>query len=292
MSRITNIAMSTTADRNLQAAMGRLAAIQDKASSQREITRPSDDPAGTSNAMSVRAEQRANQQFARNILDAQGWLSTVDSALGSTTDLLQRMRDLTLTGANDGAMGPEAREAIALELDQIHDALLSQANTKFMGRSVFAGTSDTAAAVDAGYNFSGTGSVDRRIGPNSTVRVDADGAAVFGQGPVDSVFALAKTIAAELRNGTNVGVRVTDIDDRLQAIHGVRATNGASHAAALTAEGAVLTDAVALEGRRSKIEDIDLGLVALELKTQELGYQAALSAAARTLQPSLMDFLR
>ncbi|GAA4362253.1 flagellar hook-associated protein FlgL [Paeniglutamicibacter cryotolerans] len=292
MSRITNIAMSTSADRNLQAAMGRLAAIQEKASSQREITRPSDDPSGTSNAMLVRAEQRANQQFARNVQDAQGWLSTVDSSLGATTELLQRMRDLTLLGANDGAMGPDAKEAIALELDQIHDALLTQANTKFMGRSVFAGTSDAAAAVDDDYNFSATGSVDRRIGPNSTVRVDADGAKAFGQGQSESIFALVKTIAAELRDGTNVGFRVGDIDERLKAVNGVRATNGASHAAALTAEWALLTDSVELEGRRSKIEDIDLGLVALELKSQELGYQAALSAAARTLQPSLMDFLR
>lgn len=294
MTRITTASLSLNTERNLQAAMTRLATIQNKAGTQQEIGRPSDDPAGTANAMAVRAEQRQNEQFSRNVQDANGWLSTTDNALTTATDLLQQVRDLTVKGANDGALTPEAKEAIALELDQLHDALLGAANTKFMGRHVFAGTSNGSTAVDTeagAYAFSGTSGVERRIGQNSTVRVDANGADVFGQGAT-SVFQLVKDIAMNLRDGTNISSRIGEIDERLQDVLGAQATIGASHAAVLAADDALLADAVSLEGRRSGIEDIDLGSVILELKTQEVAYQAALSAAARTLQPSLMDFLR
>lgn len=289
--RITTSSLSATTDRNLQAAMNRLATVQDKAGSQKEIGRPSDDPAGTANAMAIRAQQRQNDQFVRNVQDANGWLSTADKALGTVTDLVHQLRDLTVKGANDGALSPDAKQAIALELAQVRDSLLVAANTQYNGRHVFAGSSDRSAAVDADFLFAKTSDVERRIGPNSTVRVDADGAAVFGSGP-DSVFALVNTIIDELTTGTNITTRINDVDGFMQKVLGAHSTIGASHAAVLAGDESLLTDAVALEGRRSLIEDIDLGTVALDLKKQEIAYQAALAAAARTLQPSLMDFLR
>ncbi|WP_411730602.1 flagellar hook-associated protein FlgL [Paeniglutamicibacter sp.] len=294
MTRITTSSLTTNTERNLQAAMTRLATIQNKAGTQKEIGRPSDDPAGTANVMALRAQQRQNEQFSRNVQDANGWLSTTDTAMTTATDLLQQVRDLTVKGANDGALSPDGKEAIALELDQLHDALLNAANTQFMGRLVFAGTSNDSQAVKAvggAYEFSGTSGVDRRIGPNSTVRVDANGAEVFGPAD-DSVFKLVRDIAMELRAGTNVASQIVEVDKRLQAVLGAQATIGANHASVLAADDALLSDSVSLEARRSGIEDIDLGSVILELKTQEVAYQAALSAASRTLQPSLMDFLR
>lgn len=291
MTRITTTSLTTNTERNLQAAMTRLATIQNKAGTHKEIGRPSDDPAGTANVMALRTQQRLNEQFSRNVQDANGWLSTTDQALTTATDILQQVRDLTVKGANDGALAPDAKEAIALELDQLHDSLLNAANTKFMGRHVFAGTSDQASAVDSTYGFSGTSGVERRIGSNSSVRVDADGAQVFGEGNT-SVFQLIKNIVADLRAGTNISSRIGEVDVSLQKVLGSQATIGASHAAVLAAEDALLSDSVSLEARRSGIEDIDLGSVILQLKTQEVAYQAALSAASRTLQPSLMDFLR
>lgn len=291
MTRITTASLTTNTERNLQAAMNRLATIQNKAGTHKEIGRPSDDPAGTANVMALRTQQRQNEQFSRNVQDANGWLSTTDQALTTATDILQQVRDLTVKGANDGALNPDAKEAIALELDQLHDALLNAANTQFMGRHVFAGTSDKANAVDSSYGFSGTSGVERRIGTNSNVRVDADGAQVFGEGSA-SVFQLIKNIAADLRAGANISSRIGEVDLGLQKVLGSQATIGASHASVLAADDALLSDSVALEARRSGIEDIDMGSVILELKTQEVAYQAALSAASRTLQPSLMDFLR
>ena len=41
-----------------------------------------------------------------------------------------------------------------------------------------------------------------------------------------------------------------------------------------------------------EIENVDLAEATIQLKMQEVGYQAALGATSRVIQPSLLDFLR
>lgn len=292
ITRVTTMTMMHSSSRNLQLAASQLAQSQERASGFRAITKPSDDPAATVGAMNVRSAQRATEQYGRNIQDGNGWLSAADGALSSTTKLMQRVRDLTLQGANDGAMSPTQKEAIAAELESVRELLLTEANTSYLGRSVFAGNSDAGHAFAADYSFTGgQGSVERRIGDGATVRVDVDGAAAFGQGP-SSVFATIDAIVADLRGGTNIGGHVAAIDVHRENISRAHAEAGARHGTVLEAASANLTSAVALEATRSSIEDLDIGQTAIELKMQEVAYQAALSATARAVRPTLMDFLR
>ncbi len=46
-----------------------------------------------------------------------------------------------------------------------------------------------------------------------------------------------------------------------------------------------------LEARRSALEDADLGQVIIDLKMQEVAYQAALSVTARAIPSTLLEFL-
>lgn len=293
VNRVTHTTMAATADRNIQAANQRLAAAQDRASSLKTINRPSDNPTDAAEAMSVRAQQRANVQFTRNSNDAQGWLATADSALTGTTNILQRTRELVMAGANDGSMSAQGREGIALEIDSLRQALLDTANTKYMGRSIFAATSDATAAFTAEGLYQGVGdsSVERRVGPHTTVRVDADGAQAFGSGE-DSVFALLGSISADLRAGTPIAAHLDELGSWQSEVLAVQAAVGASHSTVLRAEESLRGDHVTLEARRSGLEDADLASVALELQTSELAYQVSLMATARVLQTSLMDYLR
>lgn len=138
--------------------------------------------------------------------------------------------------------------------------------------------------------------VERRISGDTTVRVDADGAAVFGTGaigdPNTSIFSLIDRITSDLRTGTNVGPQIGAIDERLNAIVGQHTAVGARHAQTQRAQEANMEQSVSLEAQRSGIEDIDIGQVILDLKLQEVTYQSALAVTARVLQPTLMDFLR
>ncbi len=291
--RVTNATQTLNAQRNLQLSLQRQTQLYDQATSRKQITKPSDDPTATAAALGVRADQAATAQYKRNVDNGDAWLTTADSTLTSVEGIMRRVRDLTVTGANDGSLSPEAKEAVATELDGLKKSLLSLANTTYLGRTVFAGNSDAGVAFQPDYSFTGAAgsTVERRIGPDTTVRVDADGAAVFGTG-AGSVFALLDNISNDLRTGVNVGPRLGEIDDRMKAIVGEHAEIGGRQTRIDKAKDTLAVGANALESQRSSLEDVDLSKVLLDLKTQDVNYQTAIAVTARVLQPTLMDFLR
>ncbi len=301
INRVTHLTAQRSSLANLQLNLARMTDLQQRMSGGKVITKPSDDPSGTASALRLRSDQRVTEQYARNATDGVGWLTTVDSSLQTAVSNLRQVRNLTVQGASSGSASPVTREAIATELEGLRDALLEQANSAYLGRSVFAGTSDAGAAYSvtvAGdgtrtytWNGSDTGSVQRRIGPAVTVRADADGRAVFGEGAT-SVFALIDTIAAEVRSGVEVGPRLNDLDTRLDAMLGELADVGTRYGQLTTAQKSTAAALNELKGQLSAVEDIDLAEVIVELQSQEVAYQAALGATSRVLQPSLLDFLR
>ncbi|UKA63506.1 flagellar hook-associated protein FlgL [Arthrobacter sp. FW306-04-A] len=294
LNRVTNLTMSAAAQRNLQAGQSKLAALQDKASTLKNITRPSDDPAGTANLLATKGQLAAAAQYGNNLSDGNGWLTTADSALGMATNILNRVRDLTVQAAN-GSVSSTAKEAIAVELEGLNKDLLAQANTQYLGRNVFAGSSDSAGAFSNAeppvYNGTPGGTVERRVDASQTVRVDADGGAIFGDG-AGSVFALVSNVVADIRSGADVSSRLPAIGDRIKAVIGGRAEVGARQAKLLSAQDSIDGLKLTLDAQRSGIEDADIGKTVLDLKLQETNYQVALAVTAKALQPTLMDFLR
>lgn len=292
ITRVTTSTLTMAAARNLQSSAATLARLQVQASTQRAIGQPSDNPAATADAMGVRAAQAAAAQQRRNIADGSEWLTRIDSALDSATSLLRRATDLTIQGANDGTMSPAAKNAIAAELDDIRAALLVEANTDYRGRSVFAGTSGAGFAFAPDFSFSGgLGTVERRVSETTTLRVDVDGDTVFGAG-ADSLFADLEAIAADLRAGVPVGPRIDQLGARMEAIVSARSAVGARMSALEAVDERHLDLGVALESRRASLEEIDIAAIISQLTAQEVAYRVALSVTARTLQPTLMDFLR
>lgn len=295
--RVTQQTLQRSTLANLQANLTRMSTLQGQMSGGKQITKPSDDPAGAAQAMVLRAEKRATTQYQRNADDGLAWLTTIDTAMQSSVSTLRRVRDLTVQGGS-GALGPTSREAIATELDGLRDGLMDLANTSYLGRSVFAGTSDAGVAFNDAtaplpYSWTGTtgASVERRVGADSTVRADADGVAVFGEGAT-SVFALIDNISADLRSGTDVSARLGEIDDRISSMLGELAGVGTRYNQLTTAQKDTASSLQDLSSRLSGIEDIDLPKTVVELQMQEVAYQGALGATARVLQPTLMDFLR
>lgn len=292
ISRVTASSMTQTAMRQLQANLSELSRLQEQANSQRAFSAPSEDPAAAATALRLHGEQRRTDQYARNIDDGLAWLVTADATISASTALLGRARDLTVQGANDGALDATAKEAIAVELEGIRDEMLAKANTRVLGRSVFAGTSDSAAFA-SDYSFSGVdgSEVVRRVSDQASIRVDTDGAAVYGEG-ADSVFATIDRVIADLRSGTNVGARLQEIDAHRTAMLGAQGAVGVRQSQMERAKEATVQDAVSLEARRAAVEDVDSVEVLVQLQAQELVYRTSLAVTGRVLQPSLMDFLR
>ena len=306
INRVTHQTVQRSTLANLQLNLSRMSDLQGRVSGGKVITKPSDDPAGTASALRLRGDLRVTEQYARNAADGVGWLTTVDSSLQGAVAALRQARNLVVQGASTGTAGPVPREAIATELEGLRDALLEQANASYLGRPVFAGTSDAggAYAVTVGTAADGTttrtydwqgydaGSVQRRIGPTTTVRADADGRTAFGDGDA-SVFALIDRIAAELRQpGSEIAHFLTDVDAHMEAMLGELAGVGTRYSQLEAAKAATLRTTAELKGQIAAVEDIDLAEALVELQSQEIAYQAALGATARVLQPSLLDFLR
>lgn len=306
LNRVTNLTMSANAQRTLQTQQSRLAELQEKATTLNKINRPSDDPAATARALETRSLLAANAQYGRNIDDGNTWLTAADTALEQATNVMHRIKDLTVLAGN-GSLNQSGKDAIALELEALNKDLVSIANSKHLGRNIFAGSSDAAAAFTPGtprnpanpadpgtppvFQGAGVSPVERRISASQTVRVDADGGAIFGSG-AGSVFATVANIAAKLRSNADISADLAPLEKSFTSIVDGRAEVG-TRQAQLERAGNVNTELeAALDAQRTGIEKADLGSVIMDLKLQETNYQVALAATARVLQPTLMDFLR
>jgi flagellar hook-associated protein 3 FlgL len=295
LNRVTNLTMTASAQRSLQTQQSRLAELQEKATSLNKISRPSDDPAATAQALETRSLLAASAQYGRNIDDGNTWLTAVDSALGQAANVMQKIKDLTVLAGN-GTLPQTGKDAIAIELTALNQDLVSIANTQHLGRNIFAGNSDKPEAfsgtVPPAFNGAGLSPVERRVSATQTVRVDADGQKIFGSG-TGSVFDAVRSIADALKGGAApTSLQIGTLETGFNNIVNGRAEIG-TRQAQLERAGSVNTDLEAtLDAQKMGIEKLDLGSVIMDLKLQETNYQVALAATARVLQPTLMDFLR
>ncbi len=299
INRVTQHTIASHSLAGLQSNIARVARQQEKLSTGRQINRPSDSPSGTGSALQLRGEIRRNAQWSRNADDGLAWLGQIDSTLSGMNTSVQKVRELTLQGLNSGALSSGGREALAAEVDQLRSSLLAQANQNYLGRPIFGGTTNGATAYTddpatgvAAFNGNNQ-QVTRTVGANSTVRVDMSGPEAFGA-PGADIFATLTSISAHLRSGdtTQLGTDLntlvsqgTNLQDKLSDV-GARENRIEQSRQSAGDRGLSLTNSL------SEIESIDLPETIMKLEMANVGYQAALGATAKVIQPSLMDFLR
>ena len=292
--RVTESSIHTRVLANLQRNIQKGEKIQEQLSSGKQINRPSDSPNGTLQSMQLRGETRANNQFVRSADDGLGWLSTLDGTLTSASSLVQRARSLTLQALNSGAGSVESRNAITTELEQIRTSMVEYGNTTYLGRPVFGGTTTGTKAFDETGEFVGNrDAVNRTVGPNSQVRVDADGLAAFGEGD-GSVFKVLDDIAAALSsNDTDaVNAGLERLDTAANNLKNTLSEVGARYNRVTQMKQSATDRLLDITSQLSDVEDVDLPKTIMDMQLQQTSYQAALAASAKVIQPSLIDFLR
>ena len=275
----------------------RLVRTQQKVASNKEITRPSDDPFNTSRALALRTSLDGTQQYQRNIEDAQGWQETAEQALSTITEAIHRAHELATQGATD-TTDANAREAIAHELDQLIESVKQSANTTYRGRYVFSGTTTDVPPYGTTDAYAGSATdIERQIGPGVAITLTLVGSTVLGGGQAAAdgkPLHVLRDLADHLRANDGAALRAdlgrleTNLDDLL----GARALNGARQNR-LEAAGSRL-DAIeeSTVKQLSNTEDADIAKTLIEFNSQQAAYQAALKAGASIVQNSLMDFLR
>lgn len=293
--RVTERSIAISVLNNLQSNISRVSQSQEQLSSGKLIARASDDPAGTVTALQLRSGVASQKQYSRNADDGISWLGLADSTLTTMNDTVTRARDLVLQGMSSGSYGSEeARGAIASEVDQIRESVISMANTKYLDRPIFGGTTVGTTAFDTSGTYAGDGgAVYRTVADNAKVRVDVDGQVAFGSGP-NQLFTVLSDISAQLRSGDTVGLgeSLTNLDTSSSALRNAQSSVGARYNQLVNMRQAADDGVLNLSTQLSNVEDIDLPKTITELTLQQTAYQAALAAAARVVQPSLVDFLR
>jgi flagellin-like hook-associated protein FlgL len=245
--------------------------------------------------MQTRSDQAAVAQYARNVSDAGSWLGQTDATLQNMLDSVRRVRDLTVQGASTGAMDDVSRQAIAVEVASLRDGLLGMANTTIQGRPLFGGITPGNRAYDpVSGAFSGIAGtpVTRRVSDTDAVRVDITGPEAFGPAGSD-LFAVVGQIAQDLVTApAGLTNRIGELDAVMDRMKSALADVG-SRAARIDREEQILSDrSMNLESMLAETENIDLPNTIMRLNMQQVGYQSALSATAKAISPTLLDYLR
>jgi flagellin len=140
MAVINTNAASINAQRNLVGSNGTLETSLRRLSSGLRINSAKDDAAGLAIASRMTAQVRGLNQAIRNANDAISLSQTAEGALGESSNILRRIRDLAVQSANDTNSGSD-RAALQQEVAQMQQELNRIANeTEFNGKKLLDGT--------------------------------------------------------------------------------------------------------------------------------------------------------
>jgi len=161
----------------------RMAKTQQQLTTGKKFSTASEDPIGATRAAVLDRTLADNDQYGRNSSILETRLNYSEQAMADVTNVLQRVRELALEGANT-TLGPGERKALAVEVRQNAAALLDIANrTDANGEYLYAGTSTgtrpfTQSAAGVGYQGD---SVSRqiRISASQSLADSHSGADVF-----------------------------------------------------------------------------------------------------------------
>jgi flagellar hook-associated protein 3 FlgL len=141
--RITNQMINNNLVNNLNRHQSNLDEVQNQLATGVKISRPSDEPGIATNQMYFRTRLHEIDQFSKNINDGKSRLDHVDGQLDRVTDILQRVRVLTVQASNgiyQGDNGFELEVAVGKEIDQHLRALVEIANSRdATGQYLFGG---------------------------------------------------------------------------------------------------------------------------------------------------------
>lgn len=219
----TNTA-SLNSQRNLSASQSALSTSLQRLSSGLRINSAKDDAAGL--AISDRMSSQINglNQAARNANDGISLAQTAEGGLSTATDLLQRMRTLTVQAAN-GTNSSSDRTSVQQEIGQLQQELNRVANTtQFNGKNLLDGTMNNAqfqVGANSGQtiNFS-IGSAQASALGNNNVKADgtlttAKAGGTAGTVPANNVLAQNLTIQG---NGASSGAVAIGAGDSAKVV--------------------------------------------------------------------------
>ena len=304
--RIASRSYIDSLSQGLALASNNLQRLSIQLASSKRLVKPSDDPGDARAIIRSHGELAAVLNRQRTITAGLRMAQGADGAMDDIGGGLRKVRNL-VSQANTSAMTAEGRVAIATEIRAIAAKLEDDANKQLAGRYLFAGYSDRTAPFVEGpgglIEYQGDSGEQRvAIAPGRTAPATIPGDHVFnfinddGERAVATVnkdvFTLLEETAQAIEQGNLT--ELPALDEQLESLrdHVVqcRAQLGMYVQRLENAQNAAKDQELEIHKLLAEIEDVDIAQAMLELKSQELTYQAALLAVGQMAQlPTLFE---
>ena len=229
-------------------------------SSGKRINSAADDSAGLAIASRLTSEARGLDMAARNAADGQAMINTIESAHNEIHNILQRMRELAVQGAND-TNGTDDRANIRRELTELHeeiDAIKNQ--TKWAGQTLISSAST--------FRF--------QIGDEKDEQLTVATTAI-----ASSSLSVGSTQVGSLSSSATFSAFVTTVNNAISSVSGYRAEYGANSNRLDHVMSNLATNAESVKASLGRIEDTDYAAETTDLAKSQILQQAATSMLAQ-----------
>ncbi|WP_339817955.1 flagellar hook-associated protein FlgL [Paenibacillus sp. FSL R7-0216] len=295
--RVTSNMMSNQVLRNLNRNLNKMSEQQNQLSTGRKINKPSDDPVGVTYALRYRSELSANDQYSRNVDTALGWLDTTDSVMSQAEDVMNRLKELAVQ-ASTGTNPQSALDSISSEFQELKKQLSDLGNTQINGKFIFNGQTYNIEPYDSNDPASAetdSGAVEYTVGQGVTFQINTSGNDFFGEkNGTDNVFSIIDRMVTAMSTSSfpDIAKEVENIDNRMNKMVSVHSETGARTNRVELMQTRLENENLGLTELQSKTEDADIAELMIKSNVSSNIYQASLSAGAKIITPTLVDFLK
>lgn len=251
-------------------------------SSGMRINSAADDASGLSVSERMRSQIRGLNQASRNVMNGISMLQTAEGFMQSTTDILQRIRELAVQSAN-GIYSDESRMQIQTEVEQLVSEVdrISQI-AEFNGMTLLSGRfAEDGIKLQVGANADQNFTV--KLADMSATALGLKGA---GQDGTEQSISLADPDSANMA--------LTTIDEALKTVNKNRADIGASmNRMEMTKKGIDIASEN-ISASESRIRDADMAKSITEHVRNQILQQSSISllSQANTNNQNVLALLK
>ena len=258
----TNVA-SLNAQRNLGSTRISMNKSLEKLSSGQRINRAGDDAAGLAISENLKAQIKGLGQAERNAEDGISLVQIAEGALGEVSNILIRLRELSVQAASDTIGGTE-RKFLNVEFEQLTSEVDRIANSTEFNRVPL---------------LNGTGAVfDIQIGTRNDPISDR---LTFDASSADVNVAALGLNLASVSDKISAKNSLTSIDQAIISVSGIRADFGALQNRLQSTVNNIQTSIENLAAANSRVRDTDVAAETAELTKQNILMQAGTSVLSQ-----------
>ncbi|PIK14516.1 flagellin [Halobacteriovorax sp. JY17] len=264
--RINTNVSSLSAQRTLSTTNRNMNDNLRKLSSGERITRAADDAAGLAISENLRAQIRGMRQAKRNANDAISLIQTAEGGLNEISNIVIRLRELSVQAAND-TLGPEERKFSDIEFQNLKEEIdrISQSN-EFNGVKLLDGTG---------------GRMEFQVGIHNDPINDR---LVYDGTGSDATIATLGLAVDNVASKEGAQSSLQKLDDALVHINGIRANMGAlQNRLSSTVNNLGISDEN-LSAAKSRIRDVDIAAETADLAKNNILIQAGTSVLSQANQ--------